>query len=246
MPLPLVGPLQPRVGADRGLPAGVEVRRVELRREVGDRGLVAVVVRHEPELGVGVAVALGQLDRVGVELGERPGRRADAGLREHGLVVVEAVGVAEQGQRALVALELRVVELRRGERRPWVDAGLLQERREVDEGVRGAELTDVVGGERRHDVGGLGAARAQRLVDLVVGDVADRVDGDVGVLLLEGGDVVLDCLDLGRRAPAVPEGDGRLRVRVVVGAAAAGPRAGGRAQDEDDRGRRCRQVAVVS
>ena len=204
-----------------------------------------MVVRHEPELGVGVTVALRQLDGIGVELGEGLGRRGDAGLREHRLVVVEAVGVAEERQRALVSLVLRVVELRLGERRRRVDAGLLEERREVDEGVRAAELADVVGRERRHHVRRLGPTRTQGLVDLVVGDVADCLDGDVGVDLLEGSDVVLDRLDLVGCAPAVPEGDGRLGVRVVARAAARAS-ACGRAEDEDGGGRRSRQVAVVS
>ena len=243
--LPLVGRLEARVTGHRGLAVVGEVRRVELGREVGDRGLVEVVVRHEPELGVGVTVALRQLDGIGVELGEGLGRRGDAGLREHRLVVVEAVGVAEERQRALVSLVLRVVELCLGERRRRVDAGLLEERREVDEGVRAAELADVVGRERRHHVRGLGPTRTQRLVDLVVGDVADCLDGDVGVDLLEGSDVVLDRLDLVGCAPAVPEGDGRLGVRVVVRAAARAP-ARRRAEDEDGGGRRSRQVAVVS
>ena len=40
--------------------------------------------------------------------------------------------------------------------------------------------------------GALDAAGAQRLVDLVVGDVADGLDVDVGVRLLEGVDGRLD------------------------------------------------------
>ena len=83
----------------------------------------------------------------------------------------------------------------------------------------GAELADVVGGERRHHVGGVGPTRAQGLVDLVVGDVADGLDVDVGVRLLERVDGRLDRRDLARRAPAVPERDGHVGVRVVVRAA---------------------------
>ena len=87
---------------------------------------------------------------------------------------------------------------------------------EVDEGARAAELADVVGGERRDHVGRLGPTGPQRLVDLVVGDVADDLDVDVGVRLLERVDRGLDRLDLAVGAPAVPEGDGGVGVRVVV------------------------------
>ena len=110
-------------------PSAVKYVGDALRREVGDRRLVAVVERHEAELGVGVAGGLGELHRVGVELGAGLRRGRDAGGLEVVLVVVQAVGVAEQRQRALVAVELGVLQLRRGERRRRVDAGLLHERR---------------------------------------------------------------------------------------------------------------------
>ena len=137
------------------------------------------------------------------------GRRGDAGLLEGVLVVVEPVRVAEQRQRAAVALELGVVVQRLREGRRGVDARTSSRNGvEVDERVRGAELADVVGGERGDHVGGLGAAGPQRLVDLVVGDVADHLDVDVRVRPSNAVDVGLDRLHLAGRAPAVPEGDG--------------------------------------
>ena len=58
-----------------------------------------------------------QLLRVGGQLGDRLRRRGDAGLLEERLVVVEAVRVGEQRQRAALAAVLRVVLRRRREDR---------------------------------------------------------------------------------------------------------------------------------
>lgn len=193
-------------------------------------------VGHEAELRVAAARGLGELDRVLLELAERLRRCGDAGRGEFLRVVVQPVRVAQQRQRTALALELGVFEHRLGEGRGRVDVRLLQEGREVGEGAGGAELADVVGGEGGHDVGGLVAAGPQRLVDLVVGDVALHLDVDVGVRLLESGDVVVDRLQLVRRGPAVPEGDGDVLAGVV--ARRGGALAGARAREQGYRGAR--------
>ena len=67
----------------------------------------------------------------------------DAGLLEERLVVVEAVGVGEQRQRAALAAVLRVV-LRRLREQIDRDVVLLHQRRQVDPAARPAVVGDVV------------------------------------------------------------------------------------------------------
>ena len=130
-------------------------------------------------------------------------------LLEERLVVVEAVHVSEQRQRAPGALVLRVVHRRRREdaRR---DPVLLHQRREVDPAAGRAVDADVRRRERADHVGRV--PRAERRDDLVVVDPADDLDVDVRVLRVILGH---DLLELAELTCAPPDPDGqRRRVRL--------------------------------
>ena len=106
-------PLEERRPA--GIPRDLRLaRRVEPARAVGlheaagDGVLVVLAEGHEArDLDRAVGVSHGQLLGVGCELRQRPRRVRDPLRLEHGPVVVEAVGVGERRQRALVALVAR-------------------------------------------------------------------------------------------------------------------------------------------
>ena len=120
-----------RVGGELGLAARVEPVRAERVPDVGDVELLPQVERHEAgHLDRAVGVLHGQLLGIRGELGHRLGRAADPGLLEHLLVVVEAVGVGQRRQRALLARDLRVAERRRCELADR-HVVLLHERRQV-------------------------------------------------------------------------------------------------------------------
>ena len=125
-----VGPFRPRrIGADQR----VTLRVDPLATPLLDPAVRCVLVEADDgveagDLDVALRVADGQLLRVRCELGHRLRRALDPRLREHRLVVVEAVVVGEQRQRAPLALVLRVVPRRRREDRR-VDVVFLEQRR---------------------------------------------------------------------------------------------------------------------
>lgn len=122
--------------------------------------LVEAEVGHEADPLVGVLPgAHGQPLRVAHELRHGPRRPRDARLLEGVLVVVHPERVGEQGQRALLALETRVLQKALGEDLRLVDARLAQERVEVRPHPGVAVLAHVVGGERSDHIGGAVTAR---------------------------------------------------------------------------------------
>ena len=166
------------------------------------------------DLDRAVRRALRQLLRVRRQLGDRLRWARDPRLREQRLVVVEAVGVGEQRQRAPLPAVLRVVAGRR--REPVdVDVILLQVGRQVDPGAAAAVVADVVGVERADDVGR--RSRADRGDDLRVVDVADDLDLGGRVALVVLVDQRLERLELvGSGAPPDPRRERhRLRRRAL-------------------------------
>ena len=159
-----------------------------------------------------VGVLLRQLLRIRRQLRERLRRPGQARLLEERLVVVEAVGVREERQRAARSLVLGVVPRRRRED-VGVDLVPLEQRAEIDPATRGAVDPDVLGGERAHHIGS--GTRAERGNDLVVVDAAHDLDLDAGVLLVVLGDQRLELLQLRAGAPADP--DRQLRRGCAVG-----------------------------
>jgi hypothetical protein len=160
-------------------------------------------------------------------------RAGDAGRLEQLLVVVEAVVVGEQRQRAPLALVLRVVARRPREQRR-VDLRLLHQRCEVDPPAAAAVVADVVRVERADDIGR--RARANGGDDLVVVDAADHVDRDLRMRLVIFGSQLLEAGQLVPGAPAHP--DSQLRRRGAVYTTRERARSD-RERSDDERDCRC-------
>ena len=197
-----------RVGGQVRLALGGEVRRVPLRREVRGGRLVAVEVRHEAELGVAVALGLGQLLRGRVELGQRLRRLGDPGRLERVLVVVQAVRVVQQRQRAALCPGTACS--------PAAASGTSCPGRSPDlsrNGFRSANTFDeqnvptlsVVNDETTSGEFGPPARSACLILSSAM--LPTDLDRDVRELRLERLHVGVDRGHLARRAPAVPEGD---------------------------------------
>ena len=195
-------------------------------RVVGRGVLVEADRGIEPGHVDGVARALRQPLRVGVELGDGLRRRRDAGLREQVLVVVEPVDVGQQRHRAAGPVVLGVLADRRRELVD-VDVVAVDVRLQIDPGAGAAEGAGVVGREGERHVRGV--APTDRGDDLVVVHPGDAVDVDVGVELLEVRDHAVEDADLALAgSEAAPDRDRDVLVRVErlrrAGAAAALPR----------------------
>ncbi len=214
----LVQRLQDRRGLRRDLAAhGVDLGG-EVPAADGTRTVVAVAVDTVAESG----------DRLGVLLHVGPGGRGRVGVEP---------GPGEQ--RPVDDQALRVVGRRQSVER--LARGFRGHRRRDDVGERRHRLGVHVGG----DVGGL--ARVEDLVevgevgvvevglgaglerggelgrDLTLAGVGDALDGDVGVRLLEGGDVLDPLLVLSRRGGRrlAVDADGHVAIARGAGGAAA-------------------------
>ena len=223
-------PLRPGgVGREMRLAAGVGVCPAPRQDPPFRDVLVEADERVDPDLlQRAVGVANRELLRVRGQLRDRLRRAGDSGLLEQRLVVVEAVSVGEQRQRALLAAVLRVVVRRRREHRR-ADPGLLHQRREVDPAAGPAVDADVVGVERTDDVR-RGACPDGR-DDLVVVDAPHDAQRDVGICLLVLG---RELLERGQLACAPSDPDGELRRGGMVPGCSGGNPGGGE-RDRDQR-----------
>ena len=190
-----------RVLAERRLAARVEPLAVHGRLIGAGRVLVEAEERVvADDLQRAVRVLRRQLLRVRRQLRERLRRALQPGRLEHRLVVVEAVDVGEQRQRAALALVLGVVHRRRRED-ARLDPVLLHVRSQVDPAAGRTVDADVRRRERADDVGRVAAA--ERGDDLVVVDAADDLDLDGRVLAVVLGRDLLELAQLAG-APARP------------------------------------------
>ena len=154
------------IRTDIGRTIGFEPRGTKAWRKVRCRVFVETEGRYEAgDLDGAITVEFGELLGHGREFGHCLRRRRVASVHKQFLVVVEPVGVGQHGHRAALTFELRVVT-----NHSWdlveVDAVTLHIIRQVAPRSSGAELANLVGRVRQHDVNGL--ARSDGLDGLFV------------------------------------------------------------------------------
>ena len=192
------------VGAERRLAVRVVPLPAAVDAVVKGPRFVERTERHEPgHLDRSIGVELRQRFRVDREFVEGLGRRGDVGLLEHRGVVVEAVGIRENRQRALVPLVAGVSKGRLRDDLRDIHPVLLEERGEVLVRLAVTELRDIVRPRADREI--RGGPRVDRPKQILV-RLSRRVrDGDPRILRLEVGEdaCVLVELSPGVEAPEV-------------------------------------------